>query len=60
MKKLSLLKKIGIIATAVSGTILTIATGGLFALPAIVVSIAQVSGAVGTSLIVLDSKLNEK
>lgn len=58
MKKRSLLKIIGIVTTAISGTILTLSTGGL-ALPLAVVTTAQVAGALGTSLIIIDSKLNQ-
>lgn len=55
MKK-GTLKKIGIILTAVSGTILSVATAGI-ALPAVLVTIASVAGAAGTSMIVLEEKL---
>ncbi len=56
MKKKHTLRLIGIILTAISGTLLTVVTGGL-ALPVVVVTIASVTGALGTSMIALDAKL---
>jgi len=55
-KKKSFIKILGIVLTAISGTVLTVVTGGVM-LPATVVSIASVVGGVGTSLIVLDHNL---
>lgn len=57
MKK-GVLKKIGIVLTAIGGTILSVATAGI-ALPAAVTAVASVAGAVGTSLIALENKLEE-
>lgn len=56
MKKKLSLKIIGIILVSISGTILTVVTGGM-ALPAVVTSIASVAGALGTGMITLDAAL---
>jgi hypothetical protein len=55
MKKKKIVKKIGIVLT---GTILSIATAGVI-LPASITAVASIAGAVGTSLIAVDSKLDE-